>query len=406
MKKIIKLIIGIFIIVLVFELIAYFLKDSHEINYTIKDNNKNFKINEVFKNDKYYFKITTKDYKYSFEIDNDFHKKKEIITKIYSYIEDDYFCIYPAIKKTNKSNIICSKDNKSYSYTYSKDFLKPFTKSLKENGYSSPSWKKTSDAQKKIETLTAYQNNIKDKTYIYVYKYNGFFSINKESLSQVNLFKNDTYINHLGTQIDKYYIIPNYDEKYDYSKLYVINMTNDKVKERKLKQEISKDSYINGIIEDKIYLFDKDELKQYTINKNGKKVKEIGNKEKGTIYYDLEFKNEDVYTMRDEELKFKTFKDYISKIENKTTIKYLENKEDSYYYQTKNNNVYYYNINSKVKVLLFNKKISDFMLINNTLYFISEDTLYSYENTTGLKKLITYSELSFNSKNRIAIYEE
>lgn len=406
MKKIIKLIIAIFIIILIFELVAYLFKDNHNINYTLKDNNKNFKVKEIYKNDKYYFKITTKGYKYSFEIDNDFHKKEKIITKLYSFTTNDYYCIYPVINKTTKTNIICSKDNKSYSYTYLKENLKPFIESLQKHGYKSDSWLKESQSAKKIETLTAYQKNIKENTYIYIYKYNGLFSVNKENLNQINIFKNDTYLNHLGTKVDKYYIVPNYDEKYDYSKLYVINMTNDKVKERELKQEISKDSYINGIIEDEIYLFDKDELKQYKINKNGKKVKEVGNKKEGVLYYNLGFKTIDAYTMRDKELTFKTFEDYISKIEKNTTIKHIVNSKDTYYYQTKNNNVYYYNTNNKTKVLLFNKEIPDFMLINDTLYFVSEDTLYSYEYQTGLKKLVTYSELSFNSKNRIAIYAE
>lgn len=183
-------------------------------------------------------------------------------------------------------------------------------------------------------------------------------------------------------------------------------MTNNKVKKRKLKESISKDSYINGIIEDEVYLFDKNELKQYKISKNGKKIKEIGNKENGALYYDLEFKPKDVYSFRDKELKFKTIKDYISKIEKNTSIKYLQKTKDTYYYQTKNNDVYYYNLNNKTKELLFNKSITDFTLVKDTLYFISEDTLYSYNFTNGLSKLITYSELSFNSKNRLAIYME
>ena len=251
-----------------------------------------------------------------------------------------------------------------------------------------------------------YQNNIKEKTYIYIYKYNGFFSISKDSLEQIKLFENDTYINHLGTNIDKYYLIPNYDQKYDYDELYVIDMTNNKVKKRNLKYKISKDSYINGVIDNELYIFDKDELKQYKISKKGKKIKEVGNKEDGALYYNLKFETKSVYDFRDEELKFKTIKDYISQVEKNTSINYLQKTEDTYYYQTKNNDVYYYNLNSKTKVLLFNQKISDFTLVKDTLYFISDDTLYSYNFQEGLKKLITYSELSFNSKNRLAIYME
>ena len=406
MKKVIKLLIGIFILVLIFELIAYIFKTHHDITYTLKDDNQTFKINEVYKNKKYYFKITSKDLVYSFEIHDVFHKKKEVITKIYSYQKDDLYCIYPMVEKQENTNILCSKNNKSYAYTNYEKELTPFIETLKKQGYNSPSWQEKSNSSKTIETLSAYQNNIKEKTYIYIYKYNGFFSISKDSLEQIKLFENDTYINHLGTNIDKYYLIPNYDQKYDYDELYVIDMTNNKVKKRNLKYKISKDSYINGVIDNELYIFDKDELKQYKISKKGKKIKEVGNKEDGALYYNLKFETKSVYDFRDEELKFKTIKDYISQVEKNTSINYLQKTEDTYYYQTKNNDVYYYNLNSKTKVLLFNQKISDFTLVKDTLYFISDDTLYSYNFQEGLKKLITYSELSFNSKNRLAIYME
>lgn len=406
MKKVIKLLIGIFILVLIFELIAYIFKTHHDITYTLKDANQTFKINEVYKNKKYYFKITSKDLVYSFEIPDEFHKKKEVITKIYSYQKDDLYCIYPMVEKNENTNILCSKNNKSYAYTNYEKELTPFIETLKKQGYNSPSWQEKSNSSKKIETLSAYQNNIKEKTYIYIYKYNGFFSISKDSLEQIKLFENDTYINHLGTNIDKYYLIPNYDQKYDYDELYVIDMTNNKVKQRNLKYKISKDSYMNGVIDNELYIFDKDELKQYKISKKGKKIKEVGNKEDGALYYNLKFETKSVYDFRDEELKFKTIKDYISQVEKNTSINYLQKTEDTYYYQTKNNDVYYYNLNSKTKVLLFNQKISDFTLVKDTLYFISDDTLYSYNFQEGLKKLITYSELSFNSKNRLAIYME
>lgn len=406
MKKVIKLLIALFILILFFQLITYIFKDHHEVTYTLKEEKQTYKINEIYKNKKYYFKITSKDQIYSFEIPDDFHKKKEVIDKIYSYQKDDINCIYPAIEKSQNTNILCSKNNKSYAYINYEKKLKPFIEKLQNEGYSSTSWQEKSNSSKKIETLTAYQKNIPENTYIYIYKYNGFFAINKDSLEQIKLFTNDTYINHLGTNIGKYYLIPNYDQKYDYNQLYVINMTNNKVKQRKLKYKISKDSYINGIIEDELYIFDKDELKQYKISKNGKKIKEVGNKEDEALYYNLKFNKKSVYDFRNKELKFKTEKDYISQIEKKASINYLQKAEDTYYYQTKNNNVYYYNLNSKTKVLLFNKEISDFTLVKNTLYFISDDTLYSYNFNEGLKKLLTYSELSFNSKNRLAIYME
>ena len=407
MKKIIKLILALIIIFLLLELILYFFKTDHNITYTIKNKDQTYKINEVYKNKKYYFKITTKDEIYSFETNDEFYKQKKVITTIYSYEKDNLKCIYPALKNKNtNTNILCSNKKGPVAFTNEEENLSSFIENLQEKGYDSFSWQEKSNKSKKIGTLTAYQDNLEENTYIYIYKYNGFYTISKDSLNQLNLFENDTYVNHLGTNVGKYYIIPNYDDKYDYNTLYRIDMINNKIKTINLKETISKDSYINGVIEDEIYIFDKDALVQYKINPKKKKVEEVGNKKDGVLYYDLEFKEDDVYNFRDNEMTFKTIDDYINKLENNTTIKFIEKNQDSYYYQTKNNDVYYYNINSKVKVFLFNKNITDFKLVKDTIFFISEDNLYSYSFLNGLSKLLTYSELDFNSKNRLAIYME
>lgn len=407
MKKIIKLIIKLLIILLIFELIIFIFKKEHEINYAVKEQKQKYQVNEIYKNNKYYLKISSKSNNYVLEVDNDFHKKKEIIEKIYTYKIKNGTCIYPALKnKSAKSNIICSNNNQTTSYTYNKKFLNDFIEKLKQKGYTSKSWKKASNKTKKLGSLKVYQQNIKDKTYIYIYKYNGFYSVNSKKLEKINLFKNDAYVNHLGKQIGRYYLIPNYDQKYDYNELYRIDMKKNKVKKIKLKKEISKDSFINGVIDNELYIFDKDELIQYKINPKKKSVKEIGNKKEKVLNYNLGFKKTDVYTMRDKEEKFKTIDDYINKVEQTKEINYIKKINDTYYYQTSDNNIYYYNKNTKVKTLILNKKITDFKLVNDTIYFISKDTLYSYDFINGLKKLITYSELDFNSKSRIAIYTE
>ena len=408
MKRIIKLLITIFILIIFFELITFIFKTHHEITYNLKDQNEKYKVTEIYKNKKYYLKIENKTYKYSFEINNTFHKRKKIIKKIYTYNIDKTKCIYPQTKnkENQETNIICSKDNKTYSYLNYQDKLTSFIKKLQKQGITSPSWKKQSNSTKNIEILSAYQKSINPNTHILIYKYNGFYNISNKKLEIIKLFKNDTYINTLGTNIDRYYIIPNYNQKYDYNQLYIIDMKTGKVKTRDIKQKISKDSYINGIINNEIYLFDKDELKQYKISKKGKKVEEVGNKNQGVLYYNLKFETKDVYTFRDNNIKFKITNDYIKQIEKNTSIKFIEKQNDTYYYATKEGNVYYYNTNNKIKVLLFNKNIKDFKLIKETLFFIENDTLYSYSQQEGIKKLLTYKELSFNWDNRLAIYIE
>ena len=407
MKKIIKLILALIIVLIVFELLIFIFKTHHNTNYTVKNEKIKYKVNEIYKNKMYYLRVTNKDKIYTFEVPNNFYKRKKVIKKIYTYNLGNISCIYPKYKHNNaSSNIICSKSNSTYSYEYYKNELNPFVKQLKKKGFSNPSWNEDSNKQKKLNNVTIYPNNINDDTYIYIYNYKGFYSINKENQNNIKVLQNDKYKNHLGVQVDKYYVMPDYDENHSYKHFYRIDMTKDKIKKFKVKKKVNSDSYINGVIDNELYLFDKDNLVQYKINPKKKKQKEVGNKEDKVLNYDLGFKRVNVYEMRDNIVKFKTVDDYINKLEKNTSIKFIEKDKDSYYYQTENNNVYYYNSNSKVKVLLFNKEITDFKLIKNTIYYISEDSLYSYNIDKDINKLVTYSELSFNPDNRIAIYEE
>ena len=66
---------------------------------------------------------------------------------------------------------------------------------------------------------------------------------------------------------------------------------------------------------------------------------------------------------------------------------------------------FYYNKFFDNKMILFNiKDISNIKLVNNYLYFISEDTLYSFNIDEGIKMLIKYSEFYYNPTNRYEIY--
>ena len=68
--------------------------------------------------------------------------------------------------------------------------------------------------------VISYYENINKDTYIYVWKYNGFYTFNNKKQQMLDIFKNDTYVNNLGVKVGKYYVLPDYDEKYKFSKFY------------------------------------------------------------------------------------------------------------------------------------------------------------------------------------------
>jgi hypothetical protein len=384
MKKVVKKVILLFLIFLLLQLMLFIFKKEHNISYDLSFNNINYEINEVFKNNRYNFKIKVNNNYFVFDIDNNYHKKKKIIDKLYYYENNNTKCIYTPLEN---SDIVCLENE--ILKTFSSSSASNFAKELKKLGYSNPNWNTKDSIIKKIDQVSVNANNVKDNTYIYLWKYNGFFSINNKSLDKINIFSNDTYINNLGILVDKYYLVPNYDEKYDFKTMYIYNMTKNKRKEIKFKKKVSYDSYINGVVDNKVYLFDKDNLIQYEIDVKKRKVNTVGDtKSGGLIYSNGKFKNINIYEFRKNNIFYEN--DYSSIIG-----------ESSYY--LKNKSFYKYNSIFKVSTLLFKvNNITNVSMANDDIYFISDNKLYLYDG--ALKEILSYDELSFNSINRYAVY--
>lgn len=391
MKKVVKKLILIIIFIIILQILLYIFKTKHEINYKIKNDYK-YEVNEKYLNNKYLYKIKTNKKEFTFSVDNIFYKSKRNITKIYYYEKDNISCIYPVYKN---SNVYCKKDNEYISYYLVKDDIKDFIKKLKKLKYNNESWNEIKNTTSKFKDITFY-NNIDNKTYIYIWKYNGLYLINNKKLDEINIFDNDNYFNKLGILVDKYYMLPNYDEKYDFNKIYIYNIINNKEKIITLKNKISFNSYINGIKNNKLYLFDINNLKQYEINPKNKKYQIVGNKNKDGIFYinnKLEYKN--IYEFKKILLFKETYK--IKEYD-------LITKENNNIYYTLDNKLYKYDETSNIKTLLFEGNISNLNVIDNEVYFTNKDSLYLYKN--NLYKILTYKELEFNPNNKVAIYKK
>ena len=61
MKKVVKRIILLFILILLLQLIANIFKKEHDISYELKYNDQNYKIHEIYKDDRYNFEINIDD---------------------------------------------------------------------------------------------------------------------------------------------------------------------------------------------------------------------------------------------------------------------------------------------------------------------------------------------------------
>lgn len=353
-------------------------------NYTAKDNNYKFNI----KNDKF---------KLSFDVTYDYNKGSNIITKIHHKKINNYECILP-IFKGNKilTDIMCKQNNTVYYGNNIDNEISDFIKEMEKYGYQLSNFKDKAKKTKLSVNTAVYKNNILENHYLALENYKGLVLYNTKEMT-VPLFENDIYTKPISTFTDKYYIVADYNNEYSFKIFKVVNIINGNEKEIRSYDEISFDSYIMGIINNEVYLFDKDAKVQYKINIE----KETVTKMEDIKYYDGKWH---IMSLKDA-LNEKKFDN------NKATVNNYEKavKIGKYYYLYEktgdNYNVYKaYNKQNNQRIFLFKTSdINSIIYLENYIYFKNGNTFYYWSNN-GVKKVLENSELEFNNDLSLGVF--
>ncbi len=219
-----------------------------------------------------------------------------------------------------------------------------------------------SDIKKTYELIDVY--NTLDKKFL-IWNYDGFIYINDNKFEELNLFDKDTYTPQLFINVGDKLFVPDYSEKYYFSKFYLINYETGKYEDTVFNSEISFDSNFISYENDVLRIYD---------NKN-------------TKAYDLNIANGDVKTING--INYEE-SDYI-------------NSNNTNYYNIKNNVLYF--SYKEIKILLDDILIDDIIYQNNDeVVFISESKLYYFSFYNELTLLMENKEWQFNHLNLIHIY--
>ncbi|MEG1558644.1 MAG: hypothetical protein RR228_01190 [Bacilli bacterium] len=371
MKKIIIFSLSLCFIVYLYNYFTY----KYEIKYNIND----FTIKETYNNKRYYFEIK-KDKLYNFEVYCNKKISKKLIKDIKVINNNSYYCVHPIIKNT-KTYPICYDSNKLISYYLIKDKeINKYVDSL------SISYKEETPSNEKLH----YYNSLSNKTYISLFTYNGFYTMNDKTIKFTKVFNNDVYDNKLSYQLKNNIIMPSYDEKYEFSNMYIFNMIDQKVHQIETKFIISYDAYYAGSYKNNVYLFDNKYNNLYRINTIKKEITLVGSEDKGYIK---------IYNNKEVKARLNDYKVDKIKYENLLLSNYEFTKYDSLYFNYKDN--------PSIKTIMYNK--NDIKIIKeykSKVYFIDKETLYEFNPTNGLKHLLSYYEFNFNNKNNIFIYNK
>ena len=382
-KNIRKIMFFILIIILGYAIYFFSIK-SHHCIYKING----YKIYEYFyKEDKhvYDFIIKKKKISYTFSIKKNLNKKKKIIRKVKTYKNEDLICIIPIYKKSIQTNIYCNLNNEQVSIDYllktSNESFSKIQAKMKKYKIIYPKEEIYNDTYKKIKV---YNKNILDNDIYFIWDYKGIYILSKNKNNYKKILDYDLYDNVTSCIADKYYIIFENTSVNGIKKIYYYDFKRNKLKVYKPEKILSKDTYINGVVDNIIYVTDNKERKQYTIDIRKKKIEELSFKTNNYIIYNNKRKR----TINKNE--------FFQKQQ-----LFQNNVEENYTYFKQENKIYKRLNKSKSGSILLLKLdgIKEWSLIADEIILLQDNAIYSYTEEKGLRKIIENNELRYNYKN-------
>lgn len=409
MKRTLILLVILFIFYLVIQMIFNYVGPGHDIEYSVDG----YSVHEVLTQhkkedaDNYYFEIKKDDIIFNFQIDN-VRQGSKLVKDIEYFKNVNYECMIPILRiKGDYLNVVCKKDNVYYNYSDIKgkdpevdDFAIKYDKT----------YENSSKSLKNNANLFVYNNLLEDHYMVLEY-YKGIYIINtKDTYKRISLFKKETYAKPLATIVDNYYVVADYNEKYDFHKFNVIDLKTNGKSTIVSNNAISFNSYIEGVVDGEIYLFDKDNQKQYRINVDNETVIEIGNEKKGVqIYQNGEFKNMNVYEVTDKEVLFTNNTENTIDGKKYAKVDLVGSKTAGYYYiYDLNDNeytVYRASVrNPKIKTYLFKTTSIDHVAYAGTyVYYLNDGKVYAYSNL-GNRLILSYKDIKYNNDLKFFVY--
>lgn len=405
MKKYIKISIIILITLIIVELKINVFTNKKFSTYSIFNDNKRYKIVEKYKkidnNNIYSFTVKLKKDTYNFSYNKNLSKKTKVIKNIKFYKKNNLECILPKYNDNSISDLYCLLDKKQVSYSYleqinNKD-LKYIVKQVKNKKLNK--LHSNNSLLVKYKNISYYKNNIDNNLIYSIWYYKGLYSINNDNGKYQKILKKDKYENTLSMLVDKYYIVFNTDNMNHllfYKELFIYDIEDNKLSTIKLDKELSIDTYINGVYDNKLYITDADALVQYSINPKNKKVEEIGSLDNG--FYTVNNNNSLVPGKLKNNIFSTTITNTnISKLYKTNNIYKSLNSyyfiSDSGFYQIINNDY-----KNPIKLFDF-PSIKEIKIKDGYISFIVDDTIYLYSDSVGLRPVIKDSELKYNYKN-------
>ena len=341
-------------------------ENSYSIEYKL--NKVNINENYDYTNNFYYYELKYNNIIYYFATKHIPIKQKKLLKKVKIYEDKDYTCLMPRSNYLH-TYPLCSFKGDLISPELASDTIKTKLKVKKAN-----------QKAKTLENYIIYSFAEK----IYIWNYQGFDYINK-NIKKIKVFNKDIYEIPQAYKINNYLLVPNYNQNYYFSEVFIINTENFNVKKWTLNYKISYESIVLGTNDKSLFILDKKEKIEYELVPHKEKMRVVGTKHKKGVIYDKSQKR--IVSMN-----------YLLS----SNVSF--NNQLMYEYYIKDNKLYLSYNNSKTSTLISNKKIKEIIYQENEdVYYLVDDILYKYNPYNYEQPLIQKDEWNYNYKNIIFI---
>ena len=415
MKKMLRLLIVLFLLYFGMQFLFYFLSKGHKVTYEVKTDAGIFTVDEVLTvnkefSDGYYFDVTLDGRTIPFKLFNKFNRKKRIINDIKIYNGSTYTCYNIAIKDDyNVSDIKCISNGIVYFYNtikgrdYSLDSQIPSTYDSSKYAVSTLSGVK--------DNITYYNGNYTETHKILISGYRGAYIFGNDVTGDarfIALHNNDQYTKPVEGLADKYYIGANYNGTHEFINFNVINLVTGERNEVSTPQSISYSSFVQGSYGDKLYVIDTQARKQYSVDGKNKTVEIVGNENIGASVYTKDgWVTKNINEVIDNHIVFDN--DNLNSF-NGFTYNYVKHIGDLYYLFSYNGSKYdaylvYAEDNSYKKNYAFScDDLDRIYFIDKYVYYLDGDDIKVFSQEIGTKPIVTYSELRYNNGLHFYVY--
>ncbi len=343
-------------------------KKDYEISYHVKD----YEIIENYhKEDNLYTFLIQKDGQQYFALQMNAHfMAKKIIYDITEYQTEDETCLVLSSNKVRFAPL-CRVQNEQVAISLVSEEMQemlPDSQNLESEEVSETSFG--------IEV-----SNYLHRSF-YIWNYHGFYRLSKGVAEEISLFQKDIYAPNLIVQVGSLLFIPDYEADYYFEKAYILDMNTGKVENWQLSEPVYFDSVVLGVYDNKIYLVDRHEKKEWTFDLSRKKMEQIGSESRGGMTYQGEFITTSMNKLMYQDM---TFTDV-------TPVTY-----------TINNGLFYQYNDYRIR-LSTEAPTSIVSYDEDWVFYLKNDSLYAYSLYYGEIFLMKYFEWNFNASNVVFIF--